>query len=87
MTGYDFEVRKVECEPDADPERDEATITCTTKSGDAVRLKLGGVALLKLLEEINRAVGYQNAKSSWRSPGGERSPTFRLRARRTLKQS
>ena len=87
MPDYDFDVRKVECEPDADPEMDEATITFTTKSGDAVRLQLGGQTLLKLLEEINRAVGYQNAKSSWRSPGGERPPTFRLRARRTLKQS
>jgi hypothetical protein len=86
MTDYDFEVRTVECELDADPERDEATMSFTTKSGNAVRLKLDGLTLLKLLEELNRAVGYENAKSSWRSPKAERPPTFKLRARRTLRQ-
>ena len=87
MTDYNFEVRKAECEPGLDPEMDEASITFATKSGDSVRLKIDGLALLKLLEEINRTVGYQNAKSSWRAPETEKPPSFRLRARRTLNQA
>jgi len=83
MTKYDFEVRKADCEPDA--EKDEATIAIATKDGDTVRLKIDGLGLLNLLEEINRSVGYENAKNSWHSPETDEPPSFWLRARRTLK--